>query len=297
MKQRTLRKNYLYEGKGLHTGGHIHMTVKPAPVNTGIRFHRVDLGENAFVDALADNVLSTTRSTTISAPGDITVVTIEHLLAALTGLGVDNAIVELDGVEVPILDGSAKPYIDTIGAGGLVEQEEDRHYITVPREIVCSDPKTGSFVKISPAEEFSYDIIVDFNSKVLGVQSAHWDETVDFTTQIAPCRTFCFFHELEYLASLGLVKGGDIDNAIIVVEHHVSPDQIERLKHLFNAPDTSVTSKGYLSNVELFFENECGRHKLLDLIGDMRLAGGFLKAKISAYKPGHTINTKAVKLI
>ena len=294
MKERTLSKSYLFEGKGLHTGACSHMKVSPAASGTGIVFVRTDLGVE--IPALAENVHNTTRCTVISK-GEAKVSTIEHLLSAFTGLGIDNAIVEIDNVEVPILDGSARYYVEAFAADGLVEQDAERKYFDIPETIEVKHEASGSWVRIEPADHLSYDVTVDFNSRVLGVQTAHWDETVDYASQIAVCRTFCFFHEVQYLASQGLVKGGDVDNAIVVVEHPVEDAVLTQMANLFKQPKLSVTPEGYLSNLVLNFPDECGRHKLLDLIGDMRLAGGYLRAHISAYKPGHTINTNAAKAV
>ena len=294
--QQTLKKNYSFEGKGLHTGKFAKMTVCPAPENTGIVFIRTDVGTEATVSALAENVSSTARSTTIAQNG-VSVSTIEHILSALTGMGVDNAIIEIDNIEVPILDGSAKPYIDAIWADGFVQQNEPRHYIEIKETVEVINEEVGSIVRIEPAEEFSYDIKVDFNSRVLGVQHAIWNDKVVYADEIGVCRTFVFFHEIEFLFNNGLVKGGDVDNAIVIVEHPVTEQQINRMSELFNTPALSVREDGYLSNLQLRFPNECSRHKLLDLIGDLRLCGGFLKAKITAEKAGHGINTKAAKAI
>lgn len=295
-KQKTLAGEYEFKGKGLHTGRISTMTLKPAPVNTGIVFRRVDLGESAIIEALAGNVSSTARSTTISK-GEASVSTIEHLMSALTGMGVDNALVEIDNVEVPILDGSARFYVEAIARDGLKEQEAERKYVDVTEEIEIRDEKTGSYVRITPADSPSMDITVDFGSKVLGVQTAHWDESMDYAKEIGSCRTFVFFHEIEYLFQNNLVKGGDVDNAIVIVEHPVTAGQVERLSALFNVPELAINDNGYLNNLRLHFPNECGRHKLLDLIGDLRLAGGYLKAKVTAFKPGHTINTKAAAAV
>lgn len=293
--QQTLKKSYTFEGKGLHTGRVAKMTVNPAPVDTGIRFRRTDIGEDAFIDALAENVSSTARSTTISQ-GEASVATIEHILSALTGMGVDNALIDIDNVEVPILDGSAKPYIDAIWADGFEEQDAPRKYIEILNTIEITNDK-GSVVKIEPAQEFSYEIGIDFNSRVLGVQNAKWDASIVYPEEIGICRTFVFFHELEFLFNNGLVKGGDVDNAIVIVEHPVTEEQVNKMSDLFGIPALKVREDGYLSNLVLRFPNECARHKLLDLIGDLRLAGGFLKAKVSAYKAGHGINTSAAKQI
>ena len=294
--QQTLKKSYSFEGKGLHTGRVAKMTINPAPADTGIRFRRTDLGEDSYIDALAENVSNTARSTTISC-GDASVSTIEHVLSALTGMGVDNALIDIDNVEVPILDGSAKPYIDAIWADGFQQQDEPRRYIEINRVIEIRNDQTGSAVRIEPAEEFSYNIKVDFNSRVLGVQNAQWDASIVYPEQIGTCRTFVFFHEIEFLFNNNLVKGGDVDNAIVIVEHPVTEEQVSRMSQLFNVPALTVREDGYLSNLVLRFPNECARHKLLDLIGDLRLCGGFLKAKVTAEKAGHGINTSAAKAV
>lgn len=294
--QHTVRKNYSFEGKGLHTGKVASMVVMPAPVNTGLVFRRVDLEGCPEVEALAENVSNTARSTTISK-GQASVATIEHILSALTGMGVDNAYIEINNVEVPILDGSAKPYIEAMWADGFEQQDAPRRYIEIKETIEIRNDETGSLVRIEPADEFSYDIMVDFNSRVLGVQHAIWNPSVVYAEEIGVCRTFVFFHEIEFLFKNGLVKGGDVDNAIVIVEHPVTPEQVQSMSQLFNIPALEVREDGYLSNLVLRFPNECSRHKLLDLIGDLRLSGGFLKAKVTAEKSGHGINTTAARKI
>ena len=294
--QQTVKKSYSFEGKGLHTGRVAKMTINPAPADTGIRFRRTDLGEDAYIDALAENVSSTARSTTISC-GDASVSTIEHVMSALTGMGVDNAVIDIDNIEVPILDGSAKPYVDAIWPDGFQQQDAPRRYVELTETVEIRNDEKGSVVRIEPAEEFSYDIKVDFNSRVLGVQNAHWDSSVVYPEEIGTCRTFVFFHEIEFLYNNNLVKGGDVDNAIVIVEHPVTDEQVARMSQLFNVPALTVREDGYLSNLVLRFPNECARHKLLDLIGDLRLCGGFLKAKVTAEKAGHGINTAAAKAV
>ena len=294
--QHTVRKNYSFEGKGLHTGKVAAMVVMPAPVDTGIVFRRVDLEGAPEVEALAENVSSTARSTTVTK-GQASVSTIEHIMSALTGMGVDNAYIEIDNVEVPILDGSAKPYIDAMWADGFEQQDAPRRYIELKETIEIRNDETGSVVRVEPADEFSYDIMVDFNSRVLGVQHAIWNPSVVYAEEIGVCRTFVFFHEIEFLFKNGLVKGGDVDNAIVIVEHPVTTEQVQNMSRLFNIPALEVREDGYLSNLVLRFPNECSRHKLLDLIGDLRLAGGFLKAKVTAQKSGHGINTEAARKI
>ena len=291
--QQTLIKSYSFEGKGLHTGKVAKMVVGPAPVNTGIVFRRVDLGDDVMVEALAENVSNTARSTTISK-GAASISTIEHIMSALTGLGIDNAYIDIDNIEVPILDGSAKPYIDAMWKDGVQVQDQLRKYIEV-KETVVVENENGSVVRIEPAEEFSYNIKIDFNSRVLGVQNAVWDSSIEYAEEVGVCRTFVFFHELQFLYANNLVKGGDVDNAIVIVEHPVTDDQVMQMTQLFNVPALKVREDGYLSNLVLRFPNECARHKLLDLIGDLRLSGGFLKAKITAEKAGHGINTTAAR--
>jgi len=270
--QHTLKKTYFFEGKGLHTGTYSHMKVMPAPADTGIVFRRVDLPGCPEVPALAEMVTTTARSTTIEC-GEAKAVTIEHIMSVLTGMGVDNALIELDNIEVPILDGSARLYAEAIGQNGLEEQDAPRKYITVPYALEVKDEKTGSRVRIEPAEAPSAQTTVDFNSPVLGVQTANWDEATDYAHEIAPCRTFCFYCEIEPMLKNGLIKGGDLSNALV------------------------VTEDGYMGNPQLHFTDECGRHKMLDLLGDFRLAGGYLNARITAFKPGHTINTKVAKAL
>jgi len=272
------------------------MKLMPAPAGTGIRFRRTDLRSRPVIEALAENVTNTARSTTISR-NDAVAVTIEHIMSALTGLGVDNALIELDNIEVPILDGSARPYVEAILKDGLVDQGVERQYIDIPQSLEIRDDRSGSWVRIEPAAGPSADITVDFNSRILGIQSAHWDEHVDYAREIGVCRTFVFFHEIEYLFRNNLIKGGDVDNAIVIVEQPVNDEQLASISRLFQMPDLNITAEGYLNNLQLHFPDECGRHKLLDLLGDMRLSGGYLNARITAYKPGHSINTKAAKAL
>ena len=272
MNQHTIRQAYHFEGKGLHTGTYAHMTLLPASADTGIRFRRTDLPEQPVVEALAEFVTNTARSTTLSRNG-AEVVTVEHILSTLMGLGVDNALIELDNREVPILDGSARLYCEAILKDGLEDQGIPRRFIDIPYSLEVRDGHSGSWVRIEPADAPSAHVTVDFNSPVLGVQETHWDLQTDYATEIGVCRTFCFYREIEGLLKNNLIKGGDLDNALV------------------------VTDDGYMGNPVLHFPDECGRHKLLDLLGDMCLAGAYLNARISAYKSGHTINTKAAKAL
>jgi len=295
MKQRTLKRAYEFEGKGLHTGTFSHMTLSPAPVDSGIVFVRTDM-DDAQIPALAEFVTSTARSTTIAC-GEAQAVTVEHILSALFGLGVDNARISLTNLEVPILDGSARPYIDAICADGLEEQDAERKYLEISETIEIKDDESGAWVRVEPAAAPSFSITADFASRVLGVQTAQWDETVDYPREIGICRTFVFLHEIEFLLGHGLIKGGDVDNAIIVVEKPVEQDHLDEIASSLGYHGLYVTPEGYLSNLKLHFLNECGRHKLLDILGDFCLCGGRLKAKVTAYKPGHRINTNAAKAV
>ncbi|MBR4808905.1 MAG: UDP-3-O-acyl-N-acetylglucosamine deacetylase [Bacteroidales bacterium] len=293
MFQRTLRSSCRFEGKGLHTGKFSQISVCPAPPGTGIVFVRTDLGIE--VPARSDYVISTRRSTTLGK-GCARIGTVEHLLSALTGLGIDNARIELSSKEVPILDGSAAPITAGLQEAGIVEQDEPRRWLEIPRELFVKNG-SGSWIRVTPAEEPSLEITVDYGSRVIGVQTVRIDHSVDYASQIAPCRTFCFLHEIWPQLALGLAKGGDVNNAIIAVERPVSQHRLDRLARIFGTPRMSVTPEGYLSNLELRYPDECARHKMLDLIGDLRLCGGFLKARITAFKPGHAINTAAASQI
>lgn len=295
MKQHTLTKSYEFKGKGLHTGVLTNMSILPAPDNYGIRFQRTDLGDNATVAASVANVRDVSFNTTLEENG-VKVILVEHVLSALAGLGVDNAIIKLDNVEVPVLDGSARPYAEAIAADGLLEQESERQYIEVRDTFTYRDDKTDAWVRIEPCDSFEAQLTIDFDSPVVGVQTFDYSCSVDYVSQISPCRTFCFLSQLEQLAAAGLVKGGDMDNAIVIVDKPVDDESIQRIKTLFNAQDV-VVRQGYLSNIDLHFDNEIARHKMLDLIGDFSLLGAPLKGRIAAYKTGHRVNTAAARLL
>lgn len=290
--QHTIKQSYTFCGKGLHTGVIANMTLHPAEAGSGIRFVRTDISTDAIVPALATNVGPTNRSTTICS-GDASVSTLEHLMSACAGLGIDNLLVEIDAPEVPILDGSAKPYVEAILADGLLAQDAPSKCLRL-REPFHYEDESGATIDILPAEYLKIDLTVDFNSKVLGVQRYHYDVGSDYATQIAPCRTFCFFHELEFLASKGLIKGGDTQNAIVVVEHPVDPATLKRMQTLFGVGDLQV-HEGYLNNLQLYFPDEIVRHKMLDILGDFALLGAPLLGTIIARKTGHRINTAVCK--
>lgn len=295
-KQRTLRQSYTFSGKGLHTGLHVTMQISPAPENHGIVFKRKDLAGEPQMEALADFVTTTARGTTLEK-GEMKISTIEHILSALSGLGIDNALISLDAPEAPILDGSAREYAETFVKDGLAEQDALRNYYTVKEKIYYKDEKSGAEITILPDDSFSVDLMIDFNSKVLGHQYARFDKTTDYAAEIAPCRTFVFFHELEPLFKNNLIKGGDLQNAIVIVENPVPQEELDRLANLFHTEKLERVPSGYLNHLELRFSNECARHKLLDVIGDFTLIGFPIKGKIIANKSGHHINTTVAKII
>lgn len=272
------------------------MFITPAPENHGIKFKRIDLPGEPIVDATADFVAPSLRNTTL-VKGEASVATPEHVLAALYGLGIDNALISLDGPEVPILDGSSKQFAEAFSKDGYRNQDAKRVYFEVREKIVVRDEESGSEVSIYPDDSFSAEVMIDFNSKVLGHQFARYDERTDFITQIAPCRTFVFLHELEPLFKNNLIKGGDLDNAIVIVENEIPGEELDRLSDLFGEKRLERGSAGYLNHLDLQFDNECARHKLLDVIGDIALAGLYFKGKIIANKPGHKVNTKLAQLL
>ena len=292
-KQQTLSAPISFSGKGLHTGVIVNMTAHPAGDNNGIVFRRVDLEGQPIVPALCEYVTDTSRGTTIEK-GAAKVSTIEHIGSALWTMGVDNAIVDIDGPEVPIMDGSAREYVAKIAEVGLVEQKADRKYYEVTEKQVYTIPDKGVAIIIYPDDEFTVSVHIDFNSKVVGNQYATLDMYSKYPEDIAPCRTFCFLHELEPLLKMNLIKGGDLDNAIVVVENPVSDEQLEHLKKVFNKDDIRVTG-GYLNNLELRASNELARHKLLDLLGDFALLGMRIKGRVWASRPGHYANTEFMK--
>ncbi len=288
-KQQTIKSSISFSGKGLHTGVEVTMTVIPAPADYGIVFRRIDLEGAPEVPALCDFVTDTSRGTTIER-GDAKVSTIEHILSALWTLGVDNAIVEIDNCETPIMDGSAREYARVISDVGLVEQAIERVFYEVSEKKIYTIPDKGVAIIIYPDDDFSVSVHVDYNSKVIGNQYATFGLGDDYATQIAPCRTFCFVHELEPLMKMDLIKGGDLDNAIVVVEHPLSEEQLTHLKKIFNKDEITITG-GYINNLELRFSNELARHKLLDLLGDLALLGRRIKGRVWATRPGHFANS------
>jgi len=294
--QHTIREEISISGAGIHTGQSVTMVIKPSAPNTGIVFQRTDLPGRPTVKADVDYVVETNRSTTLEHNG-ARVSTVEHLLASLVGMQVDNALIELDGEEVPILDGSAQPFVEAIEKAGVEQQNAVKIYYTIDHNITFSDEEKKVEMVALPYQEYRINTLIDFNSPVLGTQHAALKNIADFNTAIAPCRTFCFFHELEWLLANNLIKGGDINNAIVVVDKEVSEEQVERISKVFHKKDVQISSEGILNNLELRFPNEPARHKLLDVIGDLALVGFPFKAHIIANRPGHSSNVKFAKKI
>ncbi len=293
-KQKTIKKPVSIEGIGLHTGANVKMTLKPAPENYGFKFVRVDLEGKPEIEASAQYVTKTQRGTVLEKNG-VQVHTTEHVLAALTGMDVDNCIIELDAAEPPIKDGSAKYFVEMIEEAGIEEQEAEREEFVVKKVISYVDPETESELLIMPADHYEVTAMVDFGTKVLGTQNAYLKDLKDFKTEIAPARTFSFLHELEMLLKYGLIKGGDLSNAIIFVDKKISEETKELLKGYFKKDDFEVKPNGILNNINLQWPNEAARHKLLDVIGDLTLVGTRLKGKVIANKPGHKVNTAFAK--
>lgn len=293
-KQKTLAGECRLSGVGLHTGLPVNMVLKPAPANTGFVFVRTDLEGTPKVEADANYVTSTERGTTIEKKG-VKVHTTEHLLAALTGMDLDNVQIDLDNSEVPILDGSAQPFVEAIEKAGIEEQEAEREYFHIKDIVSYTDPETGSEITALPADDYQITAMVDFGTKVLGTQNATLKRIEDFKDEIANARTFSFLHEIEKLLDAGLIKGGDLNNAIVYVDKEITPDTRKKLAQAFKREDVSIQANGVLDNITLHYPNEAARHKLLDVVGDLALVGVKLKGKIIANKPGHQINTNFAK--
>lgn len=294
MLQQTLKNTVSFEGNALHTGESVKVNLVPSEVNTGIIFVRTDM-DNTEVPALAKHVNRTNRQT-ILQKGDASVGTVEHLMASLFALGVDNLRIELDGSEVPILDGSAAPLVDLILEAGLEEQGQEKNYYTLEEPFTFKD-EDGSEIMALPSDTFEVSALIDYGTSVLGPQHAHLDQMTNFREEIASARTFSFLRELEPLLDQGLIKGGDLNNAIVYVDQEIAPATLDKLKSAFGKDDVQVTNRGTLNNIELRFSNEAARHKLLDVIGDIALLGRPLKARLIATKPGHGINAEFTKAL
>jgi UDP-3-O-[3-hydroxymyristoyl] N-acetylglucosamine deacetylase/3-hydroxyacyl-[acyl-carrier-protein] dehydratase len=295
-KQHTISREYSFRGKGLHTGENVIVSLKPADAGRGIFFCRTDLPGAPCVKASAMNVRATERGTVIQ-DGKAVVSTVEHLLACTYAIGIDNLRVDITGPEIPIMDGSAMFFSDLLSGDPLASQNRERSFFSPQHPVHISDEKSGSTISFFPSDELSITVTVDFNSEVLGVQSAFYDEKTDFHTQIAPSRTFVFVHDLIPLLGKNLIKGGDLENAVVIAEQRVESGELSELKKLFGYSGRDSIERGFVNSRAPVFENECARHKLLDLMGDLALSGVRIKARIEAEKPGHSINTEAAKKI
>ena len=295
-KQHTLSESISISGTGLHTGILVDMTLQPANPGFGIQFQRIDLPNQPLIKADCDLVTDTSRGTTLQV-GDAKVSTVEHILAALVGLGVDNLLIELNGPEIPIMDGSSAPFIEAIEKVGVLEQDAAKAWYSIDENIFHYDEDKRVEMVAMPALDYQITALIDFNSPVLGTQHAALKTIKDFKSEISPCRTFCFLHELETLLEHDLIKGGDINNAIVVVDKPVTKEEMTRLAKVFKRDKIEVKSEGYLNNLELRFPNEPARHKLLDVIGDLALIGYPIKARIIANRPGHSSNVEFAKKI
>jgi len=295
-KQRTIKDPVSIAGVGLHTGNEVIITFKPAPDNYGYKFRRVDLNTGTLVDADVDNVVDTSRGTSIEQEG-VRIDTVEHVLAALSGLEIDNALIEMNQSETPILDGSSRYYVEALKSAGIVEQKALRSYFEISSNIIYSDAEKKVELVAIPSTEFRISVMIDYESKILRSQNATLNHINQFVDDFATCRTFVFLHELEYLVNNNLIKGGDLSNAIVFVDREMSGDELDRLAHLFNKPRVEVLREGILNNLELQFPNEPARHKLLDVIGDLALVGMPVKGHIFATRPGHHSNVQFAKMI
>ena len=294
VKQKTIANEISLTGVGLHTGQEVTMTLKPAPVNNGFTFVRVDLEGQPIIEADANYVVNTQRGTNLEKRG-VMIQTPEHVLAAIVGSDLDNIIIELNASELPIMDGSSKYFVEAIEKAGIVDQDADRKVYVVKEVISYLDEATGSEITVIPSEEYCVTTMVDFGTKVLGTQNATMKGIKDFKSEIADCRTFSFLHELEALLNNGLIKGGDLNNAIVYVDKEISTETMENLKKAFNKETISVKPNGILDNLTLHFPNEAARHKLLDVVGDLSLIGTRIQGKVIANKPGHYVNTQFAK--
>ncbi|TGD59621.1 bifunctional UDP-3-O-[3-hydroxymyristoyl] N-acetylglucosamine deacetylase/3-hydroxyacyl-ACP dehydratase [Flavobacterium humi] len=296
VKQKTIQSEITLKGVGLHTGKEVTMTFKPAPVNNGFTFVRVDLEGQPIIEADAAYVVNTQRGTNLEKLG-VMIQTPEHVLAALVGCDLDNITIELNASELPIMDGSSKYFVEAIEKTGIVEQEAERNVYVVKEVISYMDEATGSEIIVMPSDDYQVTAMVDFGTKVLGTQNASMKHISEFKSEIADSRTFSFLHELETLLEHGLIKGGDLNNAIVYVDKEISDSTMDRLKVAFGKEKISVTPNGVLDNLTLHYPNEAARHKLLDVVGDLALIGTRIKGKVIANKPGHFVNTQFAKKI
>ncbi|MDD7241749.1 MAG: bifunctional UDP-3-O-[3-hydroxymyristoyl] N-acetylglucosamine deacetylase/3-hydroxyacyl-ACP dehydratase [Bacteroidaceae bacterium] len=296
LKQNTLKEQFSLSGKGLHTGLNLTVTFLPAPANHGYKIQRIDMPSQPIMDAVAENVVDTQRGTVLGK-GEMRCSTVEHAMAALYALGLDNVLIQVDGPEFPILDGSAELYVKAIQRVGIQEQDAPKDFYYISKKMEFRDDATGACITLLPDEDFSITSMISFDSKVLSSQFATLDNMDKFATEVAAARTFVFVREIEPLLMAGLIKGGDLDNAIVIYEHETTQDNLDKLCQLTGAEKHNASELGYLQHKPLVWENEPARHKLLDIIGDMALIGKPIKGRIIATRPGHTINNKFARMM
>lgn len=295
-KQCTIKESVSLSGAGLHTGQEVNLTFRPAEPGHGIKFRRIDLEGRPVIDAIADYVVDTSRGTTIQHQG-VRVATIEHTLASLVGTGIDNVLIDVDSAEMPIMDGSAAAFMEALAKAGKVEQDAEREYFEVQSTLTYSDPNRKSEMVLVPDDKYRVSAMIDFETRILGTQYASLDDISNFGSEVANCRTFVFLHELEYLISNNLIKGGDISNAIVFVDRLLGQAELDRLAKYFGKERIEVLKEGILNNLELRHHNEPARHKLLDVIGDLALIGMPIKGHVIATRPGHAVNTSFAKMV
>ena len=296
MKQQTLKGSFTLFGKGLHTGLSITVTFNPAPENTGYKIQRIDLEGEPIIDAVAENVVDTQRGTVV-AKGDVRVSTIEHGMSALYAMGIDNCLIQVNGPEFPILDGSAIKYVEKIREIGIQEQNAPKDFYVIRKKIEIKDEKSGSCITLLPDDEFSITAMCSFESKFIASQFATLDGMGNYANEIAAARTFVFVRDIEPLLNANLIKGGSLDNAIVIYERQMPQENLDKLADVLGVPHMDAANLGYIQNKPLVWDNECTRHKLLDIIGDMALIGRPIKGRIVATRPGHTVNNKFARLM
>lgn len=295
-QQKTIKSSVTVSGVGLHTGAEVNLTFKPAPENHGYKFQRIDLPGKPIIEATLENVVDTVRNTNLKKNG-ASINTVEHTLAAVVGMDIDNILIELDGPETPILDGSSADFIEALSGVGTKTQKEPRVYFDLKEPVHYVNDTGQTEIIAMPDSNFSMKVMIDYNSPVLGLQHAILNNIAEFKKEIAPSRTFVFLHELENLYGDNLIKGGDLDNAIVIVDKEVNSAKWKKLKKLFNKPNVEILKEGVLNNIQLQFQNEPARHKLLDMVGDLALIGTRINAQIIATRPGHTTNIEFAKRI
>lgn len=296
MRQRTIVSSFSLHGKGLHTGMDLTATFLPAPENHGYKIQRTDLDDRPVIDAIAENVVETTRGTVLGT-GNARCSTVEHAFSALYAFGIDNVLVQVNGPEFPILDGSAAPYVAALNEVGIREQQADKNWLRITEPIEYKDDTNGSSITVLPAEDFAVSVTIDFNSRMMPIQTATLKDIREYEREICAARTFVFVREVEPLLSMGLIKGGDLDNAIVIYERQTTQEKMDQLCRLTHAEWHDARELGYIQHKPLVWDNEPARHKLLDIIGDLALVGRPILGHVVATKPGHTINNKFARLL